>query len=944
MGSEHPTERINASAATGSDQLLEREEQLAKVEEAIAGAESGSGRGLLVEGPTGIGKTTLLRAAARCAREGGLRVLEARGDEVESGLPWSIAVQLFGEVDRGGAEFAGGAGLAQALFEPGSGPPSASPDPYPILHGLHWLITNAARTTPLLLIVDDAHWGDPQSLRFVNYLAGRIDAMPVSLLVAARAGEPGSGDLLTHLRNQAAVASAPLHPLGVESIRALVAARIPESDAAFGRAVAARVAGNPFLCDQLLREVRAEGIPANAENADRLGELRPEGIGRAISDRLRGLGRDAEALAAAVAILGGAATIDLAGRLASLEEAAAIRSADKLLAADVLALGPRLRFVHPIVGEAVEAQLGDASRSGLHLAAARLLHESESPAEAVAGHLLAAVGVKTEPWAIPVLRQAAAEAMASGAPERAAVLLDRALADVDGGGDAGLYLEAGHAEAALARPRAMELLESSLALAEAPADRIPALASLAEGAYITGDAESAITLGRRALDAIPPGRGGPLEAEILANLSVARVNQKRLEEFRRLLEVPRLGPEGEPTAAEFTRLAVSALDLAMLGRREEASGKIELALPYVQESVEPLPAVARLPLGFALDALGRNREAEAMAERILAEARSAGNQMMVLSGLEARAHARWARGDVVSALADSEVIVEYGDIAMIARRVFRVIVLLEAGQDAEAAATVDLPVEVEADLLGSWGWIWLPYGRAVLHFANCEWEAAAAEAKLAGERLRAIEAVNVEYHDWRPLAARALNRAGRAEEASALARENLEIATGSCSPHSAAVARATLGVIEGGARGADLLTESIAESDSAGFELEAARGRLELGMQLRRRRRPRDARDPLAQAIDIAGRRGARRIAVAAEGELRAAGGRPRRLALTGVGALTPGQRRVAELAGQGLSNREIAQALFLSVKTVESHLTATYTRLQIDSREQLPAALEQRW
>jgi DNA-binding CsgD family transcriptional regulator len=928
--------------------LFERGEQIAKAEAAILAARSGAGHGVLLEGAAGIGKTSVLRIAARRAGEAGLRVLEARGDELEADLPWGVVVQLYGRLADEEGAFAGAAGLTRALFETGAGPAAPGPpDLFPILHGLHWLTSNLAEADPLLLIVDDAHRCDPQSLRFASYLLGRIETMPVALVLAGRTGEPGNAVPLAHVRGRVGSEASTLQPLGATSIEAIVAARLPASEPVFRAAIATRVAGNPFFCAELLRAVSSEGIAPDAAGAERIGELLPDGISRAIAARLRRLGPETGRLAAAVAVLGGGATLDLARRLADLDEPTAVDRLDALLAADILAVDPTLGFVHPVVAEAVEAELGTAARRALHLDAARLFHQRGAPAETVATHLLPAAGIGAEPWAVPTLRAAAAQAMARGAPERAAALLERAVAET-AAGDAALLLEAGNAEATLYRPGAIALFGAALEVTDDPGQRIVALAGLARGEYMAGDTAAAVSRGRSALESVPPGEGGAIEAEILSFIAMAaRANPDLLAEFPKVLERPRLGPSGEPTAAEFVRLAFDAMDLALRGDRGGAAARVERARAQVPVDDGPLLLVAWGILAFTLINLGRYAEAEEIAERMLSEGRAAGNRFVVGLGYEMRGHARWARGDIGNALAETEWIVEYfkgnWETSTIPLRAFRSLAMLEAGRADEAVAVLDVPAELESRAHGSWAWLWLPYGRAHLAFAAGDFELAAAEARLAGERQAAMEVVNYENLAWRPLGARALSRAGRQEEALALATEDIEWSARYCSPRAGAVALATAAAIEGGEDGEERLLDAIAGLDALGAELDAARARLDLGMLRRRLRRARDARRPLAEAIDLAGRLGAHRLGAAAELQLRLAGGRPRRLALSGVGSLTPGQRRVAELAAEGLSNPEVAQALFVSVRTVETHLTATYAKLEIESREQLSGALRGR-
>ncbi len=921
--------------------LFEREAQIAAVEEAVVAAQTGRGRGVFLEGPAGIGKTSLLRFAAERGAEGGLRVLAARGDELEADLPWGVAVQLYGGLADEKERFAGAAGLARILFEAGARlEPSRRPDPFPILHGLHWLTANLAAEAPLLILIDDAHRVDPQSLRFASYLLGRIEEMPAALVLAARTGDPGeapNAELLAHLRERTGTGVSTLRPLAAGSIEAIVAARVPGSDPAFRAAVAARVAGNPFFCAELLREAGAEGIPPDAAGAALLGQLQPEGIGRAIAARLARLGPDAGLFAAAVAVLGGGATIEVSRRLAGLDEAAAVTAVDALLAAEILTTDPAPGFVHPVVAEAVEAELGTAQRRALHLEAARLLHQRGSPAEAVATHLLAAEGIGAEPWAVSTLREAAAEAMARGAPERAETLLDRARAEAMDD-DPALLLEAGEVQSFLYRPGALELYRAALERAEDREQRGAAYLGLIRCRTDAGDTAGAMSLARTALEFAPPDHGGLVEVEIMRLAAVvARLSPDLLADYAKILEPPSRGS----TTAEFVRQVFEALDLSLRGDRRGAAAAVERARARTPAEAGQVRTMTQSLLFWTLMNLGRYEEMEEIGDRALADGYAAGDGFGAEAGRVLRVVSHWVRGDVSGTLAAGEWIAEVAwEPETILMRAHRSLALLEAGREAEARAILDVPAEVEASVQGFFAWLWLPYGRAHLAFAAGRPEVAAAEARRTGERLAAIEVVNYETLDWRPLAVRALSLVGRREEALALAAEDLEQTARYCSPRATAVAQATAAAVEGGARGEERLRKAIADLDDLGTRLDAARARLDLGMLLRRRRRPRDARLPLAEAIDIARRLGARRLAGTAESELRAAGGRPRRLELTGPGSLTPAQRRVAELAAQGLSNPEVAQALFVGVRTVETHLTATYAKLQIDSRDQLAAAL----
>jgi DNA-binding CsgD family transcriptional regulator len=148
------------------------------------------------------------------------------------------------------------------------------------------------------------------------------------------------------------------------------------------------------------------------------------------------------------------------------------------------------------------------------------------------------------------------------------------------------------------------------------------------------------------------------------------------------------------------------------------------------------------------------------------------------------------------------------------------------------------------------------------------------------------------------------------------------------------------GLVEAGPEGIERLREAVSVLGDSPARLEHARALVDLGAALRRTGERREAREALRQGLDLAYGCGATALVERAQTELRAAGARPRRVRLTGVDALTPSERRVADMAAQGLTNREIAQALFVTLRTIETHLGHAYQKLDIQSREQLRTAL----
>jgi DNA-binding CsgD family transcriptional regulator len=193
---------------------------------------------------------------------------------------------------------------------------------------------------------------------------------------------------------------------------------------------------------------------------------------------------------------------------------------------------------------------------------------------------------------------------------------------------------------------------------------------------------------------------------------------------------------------------------------------------------------------------------------------------------------------------------------------------------------------------------------------------------------------------WRPHAVMALMQLDDEERARVLAGEELAAAREFGAPGELSRALRSAGRAMGGDEGLDLLEEAVTVADRSAARLEAAHALADLGGELVRRRRRREGREALRRALELARASGAAGLLERVRGDLGAGGGRAPRLELTGVEALTPAERRVCELAAGERTNRDIAQHLFVTEKTVELHLTNAYRKLGIRSRFQLASAL----
>ena len=231
--------------------------------------------------------------------------------------------------------------------------------------------------------------------------------------------------------------------------------------------------------------------------------------------------------------------------------------------------------------------------------------------------------------------------------------------------------------------------------------------------------------------------------------------------------------------------------------------------------------------------------------------------------------------------------------------------------------------------------------RAQLELARGELARGVADLRLLADRATGWVDRDPANFPYRSTLAVALAGGAERAEARALAVEELELARVWGSPRPIGVALRALALVEGGAHGIELLREAVSILEGSEARLEHARALVDLGAALRRSGSKGDARGPLAEGMALAHACGATALVERAHEELLSAGARPRRIGVTGAASLTPSERRVARLAADGRSNKEIAQALFVTLRTVEMHLSNAYRKLNIRSRHDLPRALE---
>jgi DNA-binding CsgD family transcriptional regulator len=966
---------------TGGGRLVERELELARLGAAVERARRGCGALVVVEGHAGLGKSRLLEAASESARRAGVTVLGARGSELEAGAAHGVVLQLLEPcLARASAGerttlLAGAAARAEPLLA-GRGLAPGDQIAHALCHALSRVVSNLAERAPVLLVVDDAQWADEASLRFLAYLAARLDRLPVALAVVVEPTRTGASRLLLErLATEPAadvVLPAPLSPAGVASMLRNALGRDP--DEAFARACAQVTGGIPFLVRELGRGLARERIAPRAASASRVLATGTDSIARTVLHRLARLPDGALGLARAISVLGDGTPLRHAAALAGLDASVAGAAVDALATEGVLAAGEPLRFVQPVVRNSIYAQLPCTRRAELHARAAHLLARDGLPAERIGAQLVLGAA-QGEPWTVEVLETAAARALDRGATRSAARYLRRALDEPPvPARRAGVLRALGNAEVACGDARAAGRFEEAAELAACAPDRATALGAAGHALSEAGRTREAAAAFDRALAVVREAAGdAPGEAARCAGEAAGgpRCADPRLVEPLSELAVrfeagyltaAHLDPVLRPRALERLRalapihrrpatrggralLAHAAHEAALEGRpRAKVVGLARRALGDARDPEDFADgATRRLAVGALLwvDELG---EAQRVLDPALEHARLRGWAGVVASASRWRARLLLRRGLVAEALADLEAAEREGGGLMGSSRPalapLKAAALIERGELEHAAGTLEAAVgrEEQLDAITA---IEVVAARATLRLAQGRPRLALQDFVDCGARLDAAGIRNPAVVPWRSGAALASARLGDPAQARRLAGRELELAREADAPRAVAVAlRAAALAQEHPERRVALLREAAEAAGHAGDILGRAHALCRLGAELRDAHAGAEGVQALRESLELAETGGATALGRCVREELAAAGVRAGRAPRNGTSGLTPGERRVAELAARGLTNREIAQALFVTVKTVEWHLRNVFVKLRIGSRRELRPVL----
>ncbi|MBN0048601.1 AAA family ATPase [Streptomyces actuosus] len=440
------TEVRPMQAASAS--LWERDQEVAVVARAIdalCADQSSSGAVLVFQGEAGLGKTALLTRTRRLAEARGCTVWSARSGETLRSVPFNVVRQLLQPalvslMPEEAREYLGDwydiAGPALGIAEPSERPA----DPQGVCDGLVAAVRRLAkRDWPLVLLVDDAHWADQETLRFLAAFADRLHDLSVLVVVARRPGEMrGEGAPMLEAVTTSGHTISSLSALTPDAVAGLTRATLGEhADAPFCREVWAVTGGNPYETVELLAKVHDSELDPTESSAGELRALNRSARGGGLVARLEELGIDATRLAWAAAILGDGITVDLVARLATMSREDAERCADLLKASRILTApdpatgstgADALEFVHPLIATAVYNSIPDALRRAWHGVAAQVVTDSHLGAAAASRHLLQ-VHPDDDQELVEQLREAAREHLAVGAPDAARRCLERALVE-----------------------------------------------------------------------------------------------------------------------------------------------------------------------------------------------------------------------------------------------------------------------------------------------------------------------------------------------------------------------------------------------------------------------------------------------------------------------------------------------------------------------------------
>jgi DNA-binding NarL/FixJ family response regulator len=957
--------------AQTEDVLLAREQELGRLESTLTNACDGDPRFVVVSGEAGIGKTRLLQELAGVAVGRGCLVLDGRAAEFERELPFGLLTDAFDAylksldtrtldrlaMDRLGALAAVFPSL-QELDDAVDYPVSAA-ERFRVHHAVRELIERLAARRPLVLILDDLQWADGASLELIASFVRRPPQAAVLVAMAVRTGldDPAVAKAIGSIQLATTVQTIELGPLPLESVRDLVAG----ADDLDIEQLHHQSGGNPFYALQLARSGSGQADPAGTGGVEV-----PPAVARAIRVELARLSPAARELAEAAAVVGDPFEVDLAAATAGSSEDEAWERVDELVSKDLVRttdVPRRFQFRHPLVRRSVYDSCAPSVRVSCHRRAFDLLRKRGASAAALAAHVEQSAR-HGDAVAIETLRRAGDETLTQ-APTSAASWFAAALrllpVDAPAAERGGLLMSLAAAEAAIGRfADAHAALEECIAMTPV-ADvelRVSLVVGCAEIEQLLGRHSESRTRLKRAYDELADP-GSPAGVSLLIALSSSSLF---LADFLGMLEWGRLALE----AADAVRSeALSAAALASYTMGATFAGRIDLALELHDRAARLIDSLGDEKLSSRLDALSNLATAElyldhhALAcrhgERGLSLSRATGRTQLLPILIPILGCSLWMTGEMRRS---AEVLDEAIEGARLVENAQALSVsLFNRALSASMAGDIDLALELGAEsvelartvdngvITAFAGAI---HAHALLEAGNPEGALDVVLTSTGGEEIPLLAG------GWRATFLELLTRCfvelGRRDEADAAARrarrqaEDSRLGLPELMAHRAAAAVA---LADGKPHDAvDLALSAVAVADEIGARVHAATSRALAGRALAVAGRSEEAIDQLVRAADDFDALGAPRYRDQVEAQLRKLGQtvhrRTRRGTADGSGVelLTGRELEVAQLVRDQRTNREIAEELFLSLKTVEAHMRNIFHKLGVSSRVEVAQVL----
>lgn len=952
--------------------LVGRRRELGRFTTSRRQAGDGHGHALLVRGPAGIGKTSLLAAALRDAaadlpRPG--RILTAAAGRKDANTAYGIVRELFAPLDLAGAAgeslLSGSARFARHALTTDTEAQAPAVSSYAVQHGLYWLAATLATPGPLILAVDDVQWCDESSLRWLEFLVRRAGDLPLLVVLAQRSGTAAAADgTLAEIAGAHGTRTLDLGPLPLDAVAELIPEPLVTPDGLFARTCLAETGGNPLLLRRMLGELtraRTGGEPLSLSSL--------AGSGRAVlaTSTLDRLSAPTRAVAMAVAILGD----DEPGLLAKLAEVpgGVVSAALETLQAHEILLDGTREFVHELVRAAILDAGGAGEPARWRRRAARLLSDAGRPAEEVAGHLLLLPELD-ESWMAGIMREAAKSATGRGAPGTAARYLKSALActsvrglrvpetpaggevpDVSAPADIGLLLELAAALAPAEPVAAFELLERARELAGDVREQARIAVRLGMVALAVQRAPEAVTVLHDVAGRLDERLGEPrsvadagLRTMVESMLLITGLDERATvpAALARVREQPT--PAGDDPA-ECQLLGMRAAARALEG--DSAATAAAEAFRALRVDPVGLGGWAALGAGLALQLADELKPAQDALARLIEYASGAGDAWTYCLAQCTRAMFwHWA-GDLTEAGADAQVSFDlaqqesWGETTTMPR-IALATVLVPRGEAARAEELLDGITRPRLDRFAL-EYHWYLMARAQARAALGDPEGALRHLRTCRDSLAEAGMANPVFAPWWLESACLLAELGRAAEGRELAEHGQALAARWGTPRAVGMGLLAAGVTTGGTAGVELLEEAVRTFEGGPGPREHQRAQYLLGKALLARDDRKGAREHLRRAADGCTRTGERLLLDATRTALLAAGGRPGPQGGSALDTLTGSERRVAGLAAGGDGNRAIAEALFVTVRTVEMHLTSVYKKLNVTGRAELAAALARR-